>query len=1196
MCKVSFCVAALAALGSAVPAAAEIYPRVSAADGSVIARKSGEEVRFIDLDNWRGVEVKQDLLAGDTLRTNAVGSLAILFSDDTQLRMGRNTTLVVRKIGGDTSEVELPAGVIWARAKRGGSGVTVDTPAAAAAIRGTDWSLRVKGNETTLTVLEGAVELTNAQGTVVINEGEGAVARIGEAPRKYVLVDLEEREQVLLYGELRGVFSDMPVSGLTGTRSRAERQRLRALPPAGRTQEDWLALAEAVLESDGRRGAREALSHLHRPLPRALEARAKLVEAMIAGQELRYRDAAALFDVALPALPRDRRATAAYGRWYARALADPDSNPVPPHYAAYADDPAAALAEATAVAHLSGQAEAIEVLRAAEGRFPGDARLPAMRASLAYELDQRGEVREALDRAAAIDPDEPAFLLAKARFRATVSSDLDGALADLKRAVEVAPGADAAWNELGIVQHDRNAIVEANRAYARSVELNPENAALHANYARFLMDNDQLAAAKAEIDRAEALDPKSYAVLAAKGRYLLRMGKTAEAERVLLEASAVNPTYGDALIGLAIATYQAGATAEAAQALDNADRFDRDNPSISLIRAGTAVDEFRADDAIREAREALRRREARGGFYTGYDANRQTASYLGVTLQNLGLDEWGQYYGDRSFDPFIATSYLDEATEGTTSPFVGSAPSGIERFGGARESSNLQFSLFDPLGIASESIRNDLERRVFQEASLGIDGSAGDIESWGTNLTFQGTNYAGLPLSYYVEGDVNRSDGPYVNDETELDGGQFQLGFRPTLTDNFVLFGRSIRVEDGYPGQRFDRNPFDRTEALIQTLGGAWSHTLGDRNVVQAFMVGSRTDYERQIDLVDQFGPFRVNEHTDGETFTFGVSHLFGAGPITIRYGAEGVTDQSSNTSVSTDLLTGFQFNAFDYRLETLAARTYADATWEVNNDLQLQAGLYQSWFDTIGDKSDYLDPRLGVAWSPLDGHWLRAYYREETQLPSDYTLSPISTVGLFPLSLPLSYESQSRTAALRWDAEWNERFFTSVEYQQRTFDGLSLDIPGLLGSFDISNGRINRTTFAANYWIGGGLGAFGSISLNESEDTTPGLGGYEVPMVPEYVGQIGLTYVHPSRTTFKAAQTFVGERVGGLAFDAGDAPFVVELPSYSTTDASIGWKSPSGHLELNLQLLNAFDKEYDMVFGVPGPGRTFHASVKARF
>ncbi|MGO7624448.1 hypothetical protein ACC687_41745, partial [Rhizobium ruizarguesonis] len=46
-----------------------------------MARNTGEEVRFIDVSNWRVVDINQDLLTGYVLRTNANGQLAIVFSD-----------------------------------------------------------------------------------------------------------------------------------------------------------------------------------------------------------------------------------------------------------------------------------------------------------------------------------------------------------------------------------------------------------------------------------------------------------------------------------------------------------------------------------------------------------------------------------------------------------------------------------------------------------------------------------------------------------------------------------------------------------------------------------------------------------------------------------------------------------------------------------------------------------------------------------------------------------------------------------------------------------------------------------------------------------------------------------------------------------------------------------------------------------
>ena len=128
-------------------AAADVFPRLSNPEGTVISHKSGEEARFVDSAGWKTVDVKQDLLAGDVLRTNAIGHLAILFYDRTQIRLGRNTTLRVKKIGSaDGTELGLESGTIWARAERGGEGITVETPAAAAAIRGTDWTMTVEGD------------------------------------------------------------------------------------------------------------------------------------------------------------------------------------------------------------------------------------------------------------------------------------------------------------------------------------------------------------------------------------------------------------------------------------------------------------------------------------------------------------------------------------------------------------------------------------------------------------------------------------------------------------------------------------------------------------------------------------------------------------------------------------------------------------------------------------------------------------------------------------------------------------------------------------------------------------------------------------------------------------------------------------------------------------------------------------------
>src|SRR5690606_2539510 len=103
----------------ATTALAEILPRNAPAAGSVIARKIGEEVRFLDVSSWRGDDVQPDLLAGDFLRINANGSLAVLFADRTQMRLGRNTTLLVKQVGTSSdSAFTLESGTVWGRAER----------------------------------------------------------------------------------------------------------------------------------------------------------------------------------------------------------------------------------------------------------------------------------------------------------------------------------------------------------------------------------------------------------------------------------------------------------------------------------------------------------------------------------------------------------------------------------------------------------------------------------------------------------------------------------------------------------------------------------------------------------------------------------------------------------------------------------------------------------------------------------------------------------------------------------------------------------------------------------------------------------------------------------------------------------------------------------------------------------------------
>src|SRR5918993_2380888 len=344
--------ASVLALSLADAQAQAPMPRQAPVAGAIVAAKGGEEMRFVREDLWRAAQLQQSVVGGDTLRTNEIGNLAILFADQTQIRVGRNSTLTVNGIAGGqagNTQLNLQAGNIWARAARGGSGVDVKTPAAVAAIRGTDWSLSVEGGRTSLIVLEGVVELTNPQGSVTVRQGEGAVASIGQAPTKFVITNSNDREQMLFYMSLRETFSSLSTTPLTGPVLRAERARIKAIAPQARSIDDWLTLAEIAPSYDGRAVAAQALAEARsRRMSAAQRARADMVEAALLGSQHRWSEAATLFARAERGLDPKRRVLASYGRYISQSLADPNRIYTEPK--APGNDPFAALAHAYVVA------------------------------------------------------------------------------------------------------------------------------------------------------------------------------------------------------------------------------------------------------------------------------------------------------------------------------------------------------------------------------------------------------------------------------------------------------------------------------------------------------------------------------------------------------------------------------------------------------------------------------------------------------------------------------------------------------------------------------------------------------------------------------------------------------------------------------------------------------------------------------
>lgn len=145
---------------------------------------------------WERAVQAQKLKGGADMRTLALSSAALLLADRTQIRMSANAQLRLCDTQPERSLLELIAGRLWARTKRSPANLQLQTPAALAVVRGTDWDVEVEGSgRTTFTVLSGQVEFSNAYGRVDLGPSEQGIAVPGQAPTKRLLVNPRERVQ-----------------------------------------------------------------------------------------------------------------------------------------------------------------------------------------------------------------------------------------------------------------------------------------------------------------------------------------------------------------------------------------------------------------------------------------------------------------------------------------------------------------------------------------------------------------------------------------------------------------------------------------------------------------------------------------------------------------------------------------------------------------------------------------------------------------------------------------------------------------------------------------------------------------------------------------------------------------------------------------------------------------------------------------
>jgi tetratricopeptide (TPR) repeat protein len=552
-------------------------------------------------ERWNPARLLQPLFVSDRVRTLTASRSAILFIDETQVKLNAGAVLTVQQVktaSGPSTILNLIEGEGWFRTKNPSSGLTIKTPRAAAAIRGTEIDIVIRGNDAVLTVTEGAAEFSNDAGAILVNAGEEATATPGQLPTKRTLLNPEDAVQWVLYYPARVAWHDFPAAGRSGP-ARDGFDRLAAGDAAAA-----VAAFRPTLATDpwARIGTAIAL----RQLGDSTQARTILSDSTTTGEA----------DI-------ERRAELA----------------------------SVSLAVGNAAA-------ARQELQAVLASSPTALRPLVMLSELDLTQNRKADAAAAAQRALAAHPDSVAAHIAAAE-AAQAAFDLDGARRELDRALTIDAGdvralVDRARIRFGTGDTD-GARQDAEHAASRA----PSDATVRSLLGFIRMSTGDETRARGDFDAAVGVDPALGEPHLGLGLLHFRSGAFEQGLFEMLTATLLEPKVSLYQSYLGKAYYQLDRFPEGLAALASAKRLDARDPTPWLYSSFILRDLNHHVESLDELRRAIALNDNRAVYRSRLLLDRDLATQnvsLAKLYSQLGFDAWGAAEANNSLNADLTNS------------------------------------------------------------------------------------------------------------------------------------------------------------------------------------------------------------------------------------------------------------------------------------------------------------------------------------------------------------------------------------------------------------------------------------------------------------------------------------------------------------------------------------------------------------
>jgi tetratricopeptide (TPR) repeat protein len=1107
--------------------------------------------------SWEGAQNGRDLFAGDSVKTGQDSRASILCVDETQLKLNGNTVVVLKssapsaRMGiavpaaeraAGVSLYEVPAGEVWLRNKNEKTRFEVQTPAVTAAIRGTEFNLKVdRAGATSLVLLEGKLTLANAQGQIELDPGEEGYARVGQAPVKRVIVQPADAVQWSLY--YPGIFScrDIPLDARIkgGTTSPLLRQAAGSydLGDLDVSQRD----ADEALEKDPE------------------NAQALTILGWISLQRQDPRKAAEYFEHTWKAAGRETDLT---------------------------DLTICGLALAI---YRAGDAAGAYKLMAEEIRKgPPSSLMLVMSGYFSMLVGKIDQAKALLSdgRINRMDSVIARSLLAQIYL---VQNDKDRALKEAAEAHEINKNSPIANMTSALVEISYFDLPQAMEFLEESIEADPRFIEAYVYLARLCLGDDHLDKAWEIIGKALELSKTDSEVLSLAGFIRLGYRDYDRACKLFEEAVKDNPSFGEPHIGLANiafrnrnfslgvtemltatlleprvslyqcslgkALYQTKAFNKALEVYDYAKTLDPHDPTPYLYKGIALTDLYRPGEAIQEINKSIELNDNTAVFRSRLMLDRDLAvrnANLATSYNQLGLNSWAYSKAVTAVknDPLNASARL----------LLSSAYLSTNQRVGAAGSELLQYILLAPANenTFAQSPAGDFidYTQMFEMPYVRYEAEAGVGTYADHHALYQdySLNFlAGLPgLAVDAYGEYMCDPGfRKINDGEESISGLIDGKFDPTIKDSFYVnySNGHDNLGDTSNGNDFTyrNDPLLRSSSYDNTAQGGYVHRFSPSAVFISYFHWDDFKFQNW----DAAYPYQPNYY-----------------PVPILYKSYlNETWDTNNLQLQQQLklgdhtlIAGFHYingainiySSYSYWFEYENHLNYLDTFryfsnppdrdtagyihdyWRVSPELLVELGLSgdvtrssrYDWGYGGSVASTTFNPLVGLNYEVDKSNTLRFAYQSyvvEGPYLNSSNISPSEVAG-FPSQLNAESGSKVQELGFFWESQWNPLTYTVLELSAYRVDDpefsqyLYLDddrTEHFEGSLTLNRLLTQSIGLAAS--LGGKY-----VHLNEPD---LGLWGdfYEID------GSIGLSWVHPSGWFASIADAVLDQNLNDL-------------------------------------------------------------------